>query len=131
LERGLPEERVSILHKRLLTFIESGGIIIVEGKRDKHALIANGFSDEHILTVSTAPYKLVELLTHITRDVLILTDQDARGEQLYRTLRHDLLRHGVRVHSHLRNTFFATLRITHVEDLPLDTFTHNQTHPEG
>ena len=53
---------------------------------------------------------------------IIFTDLDKEGRELYATLKHDLLRHGVRVDVYFREFLFGT-RLTHIEGIA--TFLRN------
>lgn len=78
---------------------------IVEGKRDRAALKALGFTDIHEL--DAALFHVVERFGKGAR-IQILTDLDSEGKKLYRKLSSDLRQRGVFIDDELRELLFKT-----------------------
>gem|GEM_PF-268005 len=79
-------------------------LVIAEGKNDKRALESVGFRKVMILTKPL--YEVVEEINE--RKVLILTDLDKKGKQIYSKLKKCLNHKGVCVDDKLRNLLFQT-----------------------
>ncbi|MBN2052171.1 toprim domain-containing protein [Candidatus Woesearchaeota archaeon] len=80
-------------------------LVIVEGKRDKVALEELGF--EHIMPLNGRPlYDVAENVQE--KQVIILTDLDKKGEEIYSRIKKDLDKRGVEVDDTLRNLLFKT-----------------------
>lgn len=71
-------------------------IILVEGKRDRRALVENGF-ESRILECSSLPVH--EIISRVeesgSRSALVLTDFDAHGRELFREISSALTGHGI------------------------------------
>lgn len=105
---------------KLLEWIEtikdSDKIVIVEGKEDKKALQKLGIMN--IVQLNKKPlYKVVEELIEEGKEVIILTDLDKKGKQLYGKLNHDLCRFGVKVDNRFRNFLFKKTKLRQIEGL--------------
>jgi 5S rRNA maturation endonuclease (ribonuclease M5) len=90
----------------------SDKLVIVEGKKDLEALKKFGF--KRIITLKSPLYAVVESVSE--KEVLILTDLDKKGKELYGKLYRDLTRRGVRINNCLRELLFKN-RISHIEGL--------------
>ena len=86
--------------------------VIVEGKKDKKALERVGFN--RVITLNKPFYKVVEEINE--KKVLILTDLDRKGRQIYGRLKKDLNKEGVVVNDKLRNLLFKT-KLRQIEGL--------------
>lgn len=96
---------------------EFKGIIIVEGPKDKKTLISL-LGEKNIFVLSKKPlYAIVESIAAKTKDVVILTDLDEKGKELYGCLRSNLQKHGVRVNRTFREYLFKKTKISHIEGL--------------
>jgi len=94
----------------------SDKIIIVEGKEDKAALKRLGITN--IVQLNKKPlYKIVEELIEKSKGVIILTDLDKKGKQLYGKLNHDLGRFGVKVDNRFRLFLFKNTKLRQIEGL--------------
>lgn len=94
----------------------SDKIVIVEGKEDKKALEKLGITN--IVQLNKKPlYKIVEELIEKEKEVIILTDLDKKGKQLYGKLNHDLRRFGVKVDNGFRNFLFKNTKLRQIEGL--------------
>lgn len=106
--------------QELLEWVEkiknSGKLIIVEGKEDKAALRRIGITN--VVQLNKRPlYKVVEELIEKAKEVIILTDLDKEGKQLYGKLNHDLRRFGVKVDNKFRNFLFKHTKLRQIEGL--------------
>lgn len=93
--------------------------IIVEGKKDKHALQQLGFEKIFVIneTGKSLYEKIEQVQSLIGKDkVCILTDFDKKGKKLYLLLKSKLLESGVRLDNTLRG-FLLKQRISHIEGL--------------
>lgn len=88
-------------------------LIIVEGLKDKKALEAFGF--KKIKTLNKALYLVVEEVKE--KRVLILTDLDQKGKQLYRKLNSAFSSRGLFVDNTLRDFLFKNTKIKYIENL--------------
>lgn len=93
---------------------QRGALVIVEGPKDRQALERLGIMN--VLTLSRKPVFAVVEEAAEAGEVVILTDFDAKGEELYGRLASDLRRHGVKVDNRLRNLLLKS-RLSHVEGL--------------
>jgi 5S rRNA maturation endonuclease (ribonuclease M5) len=78
--------------------------VIVEGKKDRKALEALGFSK--VIILNKPLYEIVESIKE--KRVLLLTDLDKEGKQIYSKLKKDLDKRGIIVDDCLRNLLFRT-----------------------
>lgn len=71
-------------------------MILVEGKRDRRALVESGFSSR-IMECSSLPVH--EIISRVeesgSRKVLVLTDFDSHGKELFREISSALTGHGI------------------------------------
>lgn len=79
-------------------------LVIVEGKNDKKALTELGF--KKVITLNKALYQIIESINE--KRVVILTDLDKKGKELYSRLAKDLQMRGVVVDNNLRGLLFKT-----------------------
>jgi len=97
-----------------------GYIILVEGKKDVHALKSLGFEkvyEIHKTSVSLRE-RIEEICSNIERKerVCILTDLDKKGKKLYMIIKPILQEHGVRLDSTLRGILIKS-NLSHIEGL--------------
>jgi 5S rRNA maturation endonuclease (ribonuclease M5) len=83
---------------------EKNSLVIVEGKKDKTALEGLGFSN--VILLNKPLYEIVEKIN--AKRVLVLTDLDKEGKQIYANLKKDLNKLGIAVNDRLRNLLFKT-----------------------
>ncbi len=89
--------------------------IIVEGKKDKRAL--EHFGITNIVTLSRHPlYRIAEDVASTSKQVIILTDLDRKGKELYGKLSSGLQSLGVKIDNRFRE-FLYHQRLSHVEGL--------------
>ena len=90
-----------------------GQRIIVEGKKDREALAKLGL--RNVTSLEGKPlFKVIESVK--TRELLILTDFDKKGKELYGRLKAGLAKKGVKVNDKLRNLLLKT-KLSHIEGL--------------
>ncbi|PIN73015.1 hypothetical protein COV22_01675 [Candidatus Woesearchaeota archaeon CG10_big_fil_rev_8_21_14_0_10_47_5] len=89
--------------------------VIVEGIRDKRALKTLGF--RHVFTINKPLYALAEEVASCYKQVIILTDLDAEGKRLYRRLKRELQRLGVRIEDGFRLAILRHTKIRQIEGL--------------
>ena len=73
---------------------ENGAVILVEGVRDKASLEALGIRDNVVMTSQEMLFNLAERVSHMSTDVIVLTDWDERGEEVARNAETYLLSNG-------------------------------------
>ena len=106
----------------------SDKIIIVEGPNDKKAL--EYFGINNIVTLSRKPiFQIVEDISMIAHQVIILTDFDKKGKELYGKLSSALQRHGVQIDNKFREYLLRT-RLSHIEGLVKFTSSQENYRPK-
>jgi 5S rRNA maturation endonuclease (ribonuclease M5) len=111
--RNIREE----MHDWLSRLKESDKFIIVEGIKDKKALINMGIESDRIIPLTKAIYAVAEHVATKTKKAIILTDLDKEGRKLYAALKTDLSRNGVEVDNYFREFLFAKSDLTHIEGI--------------
>lgn len=90
--------------------------IVVEGPKDKRALQAIGA--QAIFTLSRKPlFAIAEDIASNFEEVIILTDFDRKGKELYGRFAEMFSHLGVNVDSYFRETLQKHARISHIEGL--------------
>lgn len=89
--------------------------IIVEGKKDREALVKIGVDGERIIYLGMPPYRLAEELSGKTKKVIILTDLDEEGKKIYGDVKRNLNRLGVQVDTYFREGLFRYSELSHIE----------------
>ncbi len=93
--------------------------VLVEGKKDQKTLQKLGLGN--IITLKKPLYQVVEELA--APEIVILTDLDRAGRQLYRKLYHDCVQRGIKVNNRLRLFLLQETPLAHIEGL--DTYLEN------
>ncbi|HLD12904.1 MAG TPA: toprim domain-containing protein [Candidatus Nanoarchaeia archaeon] len=102
------------LQEWLFSLVDSGKLVIVEGKRDVAALHDVGVCN--ILALNTEPvFSFVEKLT--VKDVVILTDVDPAGKKLYAALKKACVHNGIKVDNIFREFLLRETTLVHIEGL--------------
>lgn len=90
--------------------------IVVEGPKDERALVALGA--KRIVRLSRKPlFAIAEEVANEYDNVILLTDFDKKGKELYGRLSKLFNRLGVKVDSYFRETLQKHARISHIEGL--------------
>ena len=97
--------------------IKSNKLIIVEGKKDRIALIKLGISSNYIRTLNAPLNSIIEMIAAEKKEVIILTDFDAHGRKLYAMLRQGFEYYGVPVDIILREALRKYTRVSHIEGI--------------
>lgn len=101
------------------------GVIIVEGPKDKKTL-QKLLGLKKIFVLSKKPlYAVVEDIASKTKDVVILTDLDEKGKELFGRLRTNLQKHGARINRTFREFLFRKTNLSHIEGL--ETYIRNSS----
>ena len=104
------------LQNQILKLKRSHKIILVEGKKDKACLESLGF--KHVIELNKRPlYKVVEQVASYYKEVVILTDLDKKGKQLFSYLNSGLQKYGVKVDNKFRNFLFKKTKLRQIEGL--------------
>ena len=94
---------------------ESSFLIVVEGIKDKRSLHRLGIT--FVRSLNKPLYQVVEEIAAREKKVIILTDFDKKGKELYGKLKKDLINHGVKVDMHFREFLQQKTRVSHIEGL--------------
>ncbi len=95
----------------------SNKLIIVEGIKDKRALKKLAVNN-YIVVLSKKPiFAVIEDISKITKDVVILTDFDKKGKELYGKLNSGLQRLGVKVDHYFREWLQRNTKLSHIEGI--------------
>jgi len=89
--------------------------LIVEGKKDKDALMKLGFSDIKVISRKSI-FKFIEELPK-NKKYVILTDFDREGEKKNKIFCKFFERNGISFNKNLRNIIKSTFQITKIEEL--------------
>ncbi len=94
----------------------SNTVIIVEGKKDKAAL--NKLGIMNIVELTKKPlFQIVEEIANDSREIIILTDLDKKGKELYGKLSRDFNKYGIKINNELRNFLFKNTKLRQIEGL--------------
>ena len=96
---------------------EQGKTIVVEGQRDEKRLRALGVRGHIIKIQGKKLYRLVE--EELPREVVVLTDFDARGRWYAYRIKYLGERNGIKVNVELRKKLFWASGVQTAESLPL------------
>ncbi len=90
-------------------------VIIVEGKKDKNCL--NEFGVDKVVSIEgIALFEIVDKLPEC-KEVVLLTDLDRKGKELYSKIRNILIRNGYKIDNNFRNFLFRETKIRQIEGL--------------
>lgn len=89
--------------------------VLVEGKKDKLAL--EYFKVKNIITITKPLYSIVEEISMKYEKCILLLDLDKAGNRLYKTLKYDLQKNGVKVDSRFRSFLFQHTGLKEIEGL--------------
>lgn len=104
------------LQDQIIKLKNSKKAILVEGKKDKACLESLSF--ENVIEINKRPlYKVVEETSAVYKEIVILTDLDKKGKQLFGYLNSGLQKHGVKVDNRFRNFLFKKTRLRQIEGL--------------
>jgi 5S rRNA maturation endonuclease (ribonuclease M5) len=101
---------------------EEDMIIVVEGKNDKAALEHFNIKNIIVLNGKDIWNRCEEIATRIKQnndkeEVVILTDFDAKGKELYGKISKNLTRLGIRINKEYREWFQKRTKLSHIEGL--------------
>ena len=116
---------------------DSEKAIIVEGPYDKKALENIGITNRIIvINVGKGLFERVEKAVEIVeksteelekrkdkKEIIILTDFDKKGKELYGKLKKDLVKHGIKIDNEFREWLRRRTKISHIEGL--DSYVEN------
>ena len=110
-------KNIDDLQHWLDSLIASEKYVVVEGSKDKSALMKIGIPRERIATINKPVYAVAESLSTKTKDVIILTDLDPEGKKLYRSLKTNLANQGIKVDNKFREFLFKSTKLSHIEGI--------------
>ncbi|MBI2139997.1 toprim domain-containing protein [Candidatus Woesearchaeota archaeon] len=114
-KNGLKEEREELL-ALLEKAREQEKLIIVEGKEDRLALERLGLTRIRVLNKKPL-FQVVEEAIKENPEIIILTDLDRKGKQLYGKLNHALSQHGAKIDNKLREFIFRRTKLRQIEGM--------------
>ncbi|MCS7109182.1 MAG: toprim domain-containing protein [Candidatus Micrarchaeota archaeon] len=105
--------------KRVLEHLNGSSVIVlVEGKRDIHALRNSHIYSGEILQISNKkPYEVAQLLIGSGKTVVILTDYDEAGEQLLKRFADELIANNIQVDITTRKRLRWILGVNTIEEI--------------
>ena len=104
------------LKEFILELKQSNKLIIVEGPKDKKALKELGIT--YVTVLNKKPiFQVIEDVSKLTSEVIILTDFDKEGKELYGKLNSGLQKYGVKVDHYFREWLQRNTKLSHVEGL--------------
>lgn len=105
--------------KRVLEHLNTSRVIVlVEGKRDIHALRNSHFYEGEIIQISNRkPHELAQLLLGTEKTVVMLTDYDDAGEQLLERFAEELSANNITVDVTTRKSLRWILGINTIEEI--------------
>lgn len=107
-------ERIDNFHIIIGKIKDSNMLVIVEGRKDRIALEKLGL--KNIIELSKKPlYQIVEEIASGNKEVIILTDLDKKGKELYGKLSRDMQKFGVRINNELREFLFKNTKLRQIE----------------
>jgi len=83
-------ERIKNAIMEMREITEGGGIVIVEGKRDKASLSDLGIKNCVKLPLNKSILNFLEYIARQDKDVIIMTDWDSKGEELAKRIEDNL-----------------------------------------
>ena len=89
--------------------------IIVEGIKDKKALEILGIIN--IITLKKPLYAVVEEIVSKAKEVILLTDLDPKGKELFARLSKDLQKQGVKIDNKFREFLFKETKLRQIEGI--------------
>jgi 5S rRNA maturation endonuclease (ribonuclease M5) len=117
-----------------------GKIIVVEGKKDILALKKLGVDEKNIIPLNKPLFEIVEDIVNKNnnknfeknkkiknninknkknnKEIIILTDLDKKGKQLYGKLKKDLCKNGCKIDHYFREFLQRKTKIRQIEGLP-------------
>ena len=95
---------------------DSNMVIIVEGKKDRISLEKLGLTN--IKELSKKPlFQIVEEIANENNEIVILTDLDKKGKELYGRLSRDFHKYGIKINNELREFLFRNTKLRQIEGL--------------
>ncbi len=93
-------------------------VIVVEGKKDKKALVELGIKPERIAQLSGTVQETSQRVARISEKAVIMTDYDRTGRSLAGKLKRCLRAEGVSTNFEFRRKLRKYLMFTFVEEIP-------------
>jgi len=119
--------------KELLSLLErtkqESSLIIVEGYKDKKALLNLGFENKKIIVMKKPIFSITEEILKRKEElikkglrkeefeIIILTDLDKEGKKLYSRLKSELQSFGLVINDTLRNFLFKKTKLRQIQGL--------------
>jgi len=94
---------------------DSGKAVVVEGMKDRAAL--QKLFIDNIFTLNKPLFAIVEEISKEYEEVVILTDFDKKGKELYGKLRNSFKSCGIKVDTYFREFLQKNTKISHIEGI--------------
>lgn len=104
------------LEQWITDVVESSKLIIVEGKKDLGALRGLEITNE-VVMLNKPLFEVCEEVSLRTDEVILLTDFDKKGKELYHKLKVQLERLGVKIDNTFREKLQRTSKLSHIEGI--------------
>ena len=120
------KQEIEEIIEKIKEEIEEGKLIIlVEGKKDKAALLHLGIKEKVFILNGKDIWNRLEDIANKNqkKDILILTDFDKEGKKLYGKITKDCEQLGMKINKKYREFFQKKTKASHVEGL--DTYVEN------
>ena len=112
----MDNQKTEEFNKLIEKIKNSGTAIIVEGKKDRAALEKLGLTN--IQELSKKPlFQIVEEVANENNEIIILTDLDRKGKELYGKLSRDFHKYGIKINNELREFLFKNTKLRQIEGL--------------
>ena len=98
---------------------KSHKLIIVEGKKDRKALEELGINSERIFTLnkSKALIFVAEETSKKNNKIILLTDLDKKGKEIYGKLSSELQKNGAEIDNYFREFLFKNTKLRQIEGI--------------
>ena len=101
------------LEEWIIELKKADKLIIVEGLKDKKAL--ESFEIKNIIHLNKPIFEIAEEISEKYEEVIILTDFDKEGKDLYGKLSKNLVRNGVKIDKKFREWLQKNTKLSHIE----------------
>jgi len=109
--------KAKTLRRLLSELLESDSAVVVEGKKDREALLGLGVASERIFTVHGKPHEVAERVAAFSDRAYVLTDLDAAGEEIMSRIVPALEGSGVKPDVEMRRRMSGILQVRFFEEI--------------
>lgn len=109
-------EEIQEVRDLLRDLSEEEAAVIVEGPKDKAALESYGV-DKIFMLSKTPLFATIERVAKSFDRIIVLTDFDRKGKELYGKITKEAERHGLKMDTRYREWFQNNTQLSHIEGL--------------